>query len=550
VTSAAAAVLVYGRSRARAGAPLLVLFALGAAIAVLHVAASPSVADLSPTPANGRLPEALPGGSPFAAVVPAQPTARWQPYAQPVPLPRPPPARRTQPDTTSPPPGDGMGFLAVLAVAVAVAFLMARPRTWTWRRGALAALATLTLTGCSGSPIPEAATSAPLTRDYLSTALDWMEEHALTPDGFDWRQVRQDALRLAQQPEQPAQSYAAIRFVLRNLHDVSAFFLEPHGPMEVGELGISALYPDGTVVFVQPHSPAAQAGVRGGDMLETIDGEPLRPQGCEAPPAGYPGTWFVDMPLKPEAQFVIRRPGQAHSVIVGVAKTSSRYDGEPVAKHVEERLGYVELPWDGGWADYPTRAQRAIRAADGDQICGWIVDIRRNVGGDFWGYLAAIGPLLGEGDLGGFVFPSGARESWAYRGGKVLWAGQERGESYVEDPIYRPKRQHPPIAVLTSRATFAAGELVRVAVQGRPATRSFGEPTGGKPVLQLTASLRDGAFIVVSAARASDRLGKVYNGPIPPDQVVETDWTRFAVAGDPVIEAAVSWLRTQPGCGG
>src|SRR6266702_3320970 len=89
-------------------------------------------------------------------------------------------------------------------------------------------------------------------------------------------------------------SYAAIRFVLRNLHDVSAFFLEPHGPMEVGELGINALYPDGTVVFVQPHSPAAQAGVRGGDMLETIDGEPLRPQGGEAPPAGYPGTWFVD----------------------------------------------------------------------------------------------------------------------------------------------------------------------------------------------------------------------------------------------------------------
>jgi C-terminal processing protease CtpA/Prc len=178
------------------------------------------------------------------------------------------------------------------------------------------------------------------------------------------------------------------------------------------------------------------------------------------------------------------------------------------------------------------------------------VDVRRNIGGDFWAYLAAIGPLLGEGDLGGFAFPSGARESWAYRGGKVLWAGQERDESHIADPIYTPKRQRPPIAVLTSRATFAAGELIRVALQGRPATRSFGEQTGGRPVLQLTTPLSDGAYLVVSAAHATDRLGNVHLGPIWPDEMVEMDWTRFATIDDPVITAATDWLRTQPGCGG
>ena len=103
---------------------------------------------------------------------------------------------------------------------------------------------------------------------------------------------------------------------------------------------------------------------------------------------------------------------------------------------------------------------------------------------------------------------------------------------------------------ITRRATFAAGELVRVAFQGRPATRSFGEPTGGKPVLQLTTPLSDGAYVVVSAAHAADRLGNVYGGPMWPDQVVETDWARFAAPDDPVIAAATGWLHTQPGCGG
>jgi C-terminal processing protease CtpA/Prc len=104
--------------------------------------------------------------------------------------------------------------------------------------------------------------------------------------------------------------------------------------------------------------------------------------------------------------------------------------------------------------------------------------------------------------------------------------------------------------VLTSEATFAAGELVRVAFQGRPNTRSFGAPTGGRPVLQLHTTLSDGGHISLAAAYAFDRTGQVYDRPIPPDETVEMDWPAFGTRQDRVLATGLDWLRAQPGCDG
>lgn len=57
--------------------------------------------------------------------------------------------------------------------------------------------------------------------------------------------------------------------------------------------------------------------------------------------------------------------------------------------------------------------------------------------------------------------------------------------------------------------------------------------------------LVDGAMLVVTTSRAADRLGREYDGPIQPDQPVETDWTRVGSDDDPVIRAATGWLGEQ-----
>jgi C-terminal processing protease CtpA/Prc len=189
-----------------------------------------------------------------------------------------------------------------------------------------------------------------------------------------------------------------------------------------------------------------------------------------------------------------------------------------------------------------------LRAVDRPAACGWVIDLRRNIGGDVWTYLAAAGPILGEGDVGGFVYRGGRREWWSYRAGTVYWDGGARDESYVKGPRDAPARPTAPVALLTSRATSEAGELVRVAFQGRPKTRSFGEPTGGAPLLLYHTPLSDDAHLFVAGAFAFDRTGRVYDGPIPPDQAVGIDWAAFGTEHDPVLRAAREWLDGQPEC--
>jgi C-terminal processing protease CtpA/Prc len=161
--------------------------------------------------------------------------------------------------------------------------------------------------------------------------------------------------------------------------------------------------------------------------------------------------------------------------------------------------------------------------------------------------MAAVGPILGEGDLGGFEYTDGKREAWTYRNGEVFWNEEYRYESEIDGSMYKPKRVTP-VALLVSPATQAAGELMLVAFQGRPDIRSFGEPTRGLPTLITYTVLSDGSTIFVSGANSFDRNGTLYSGPIQPDVLVETDWSKFGTELDPVVQAAVDWLHSQSSC--
>jgi carboxyl-terminal processing protease len=214
----------------------------------------------------------------------------------------------------------------------------------------------------------------------------------------------------------------------------------------------------------------------------------------------------------------------------------------------ERGIGYLELILETGvHSRYPTDVQYLMRNHDHTPVCGWILDLRRNPGGDIWSYIAAVGPILGEGDLGGFEYLDGRREMWTYRNGEVLWNNEYREESEIDGTIYIPKRVTP-VALLISPATQAAGELLLVAFQGRPDVRSFGEPTRGLPVLVTQTELSDGSTLFVSGANSFDRNGTIYSGPLQPDVIVQTDWSRFGTQQDPVVQAAIEWLHAQSSC--
>ncbi len=388
--------------------------------------------------------------------------------------------------------------------------------------------------------IPTQPTQPP--EQYLNNALDWIETHSVLSDRIDWDQVRQEAVDLANGAQTTAGMHLALEHVLDTLcfaGDGYAFLYYPETPASSKGPGFIATYPGGLIMQVQPGSPADRAGIQVGDTILTVNGKLYLEARC----SGEVG--------RGEEKIVIRRSGEKTPLVFQLSVESVPL-AEPSGRRLDspwEKIGYLELTFETG-ADlmYPTKVQNILRSVDQSPICGWIIDLRRLAQGDLWSYLAGVGPILGEGELGGFVYLDGSRESWAYRDGKIYWGNEQRIESYVRGQIYRPKNSAPAVALLIDEPTLAAGEQVGVAFRGRPNVRFFGEPTAGNPFLLEQTSLSDGVTIYLSAARSYDHLGNVYAGPLTPDETIATDWLKFGTNQDPVIITAANWLQTNPVC--
>jgi carboxyl-terminal processing protease len=407
-------------------------------------------------------------------------------------------------------------------------------------RALAAFLFTVSLASCglSSSSPPQSPTA------YLNGALNWMQSHSVFQRRVNWMMMHHQALAMTRQATSTAAAYPAIEFAIKRLHD--GFFLRPNQLKHPIDVGFRALYPQGLVVDIDPNGPAAWAGLRIGDVIIRINGSPPRSY------ADLPGLTAGKVV---QYHLVLRRNGRPEPVTISYRVSPNlplhQCSATPRGRRFQASrgtVGYIDLPSDCNTPTYATIGQGLLRTADRHGACGWIVDLRHTNFGDIWTYLATIGPILGQGKLGGFVYADGRHESWEYRAEKVYWKGQERDESYITGSVYRVRWPMAPVAVLLSRDTDAAGELALVALHGRPSTRSFGERTAGHPTLTVFTPLSDGAAIAVSGAFSFDRTGRAFKGPIVPDTKTRTDWTHFGTEHDPTVRAALRWLQQQPGC--
>jgi carboxyl-terminal processing protease len=381
---------------------------------------------------------------------------------------------------------------------------------------------------------------------YLSSVLDHIQQHSIKRDVVDWAALRHDALELATPAQTTAETYPAIRLALERLGDRHSFFVTPDDMQlrregGANSPGLSAVHPEGIVVGVFPGSAAAHARIREGDVIEAVDDTPL---------ALLESRRFYAALWAPMVKLRLRPRGRASSRVVTLHATAFSIVVSPTGRRLDTRIGYLELPAIVGSAEqvqaYATVAQRVSQELDEGGIDGWVVDLRRNTGGNMWPMLAGAGPILGDGELGAFIFPE-SREPWAYRAGQALLGPHVLAQ--VDQP-YHLKHPLPPVAVLVSRLTSSSGELTALAFAGRPGARSFGEPTAGVPTANDATELPDGAMVCVTIALGADRTGRTYDGPIVPDQPVAAGWTRYGSAGDPVLQTAIAWLRAELGSTG
>jgi hypothetical protein len=178
-------------------------------------------------------------------------------------------------------------------------------------------------------------------------------------------------------------------------------------------------------------------------------------------------------------------------------------------------------PSDTGLA-YQQAISAFLKTADAGEVCGWVIDLREHTGGDMWPGMRGLAPLLGSGSHGAFINAQGAKP----------WP---TGSTLSRDDLRKPDA---PTAVLLGPKTGSSGEMMAIAFAGRPATRSFGQPTAGFATANSTVVLSDGAVLAVTSAYVEDRLGRRYEGPMTPDETT---------AADETAAIATAWLEKQ-GC--
>jgi carboxyl-terminal processing protease len=263
-------------------------------------------------------------------------------------------------------------------------------------------------------------------------------------------------------------------------------------------------------------------------------------------------------------RFAVRELGDRHSYLQSAAATralattavSNARTGSPLAAPRGQRLGdsvaYVNVPGFAGGTplqqvEFAEQVKNTIQATDGTDVCGWVVDLRQNTGGNLWPMLAGVGPLLGEGELAASVYPDGRRVPVWHRDGQAGFG--DYTQLRVRAP-YRLAGSSVPVAVLLGPATASSAEVLAVAFRSRAATRSFGAPTRGLSAGNRTFALADGAALVLTVAATSDNAGHVYAGPIVPDEAVARSEQPSGAesAADAVLAAAVAWLEAGDSC--
>jgi hypothetical protein len=216
---------------------------------------------------------------------------------------------------------------------------------------------------------------------------------------------------------------------------------------------------------------------------------------------------------------------------------------EPTSRLIDGRYALVQLPQldtlgTGGEAvgrAYAASVRAALERMDRAPLCGWLIDLRGNGGGNMWPMLQGLDPLLGDPPFGYFLIRNGTGLPWTRANGLIRPAPALQAGS---TPSFTLVHQAAPVAILIGGSTASSGEMAAIALIGRTRVRTFGAPSAGLTTANEPHPLPDGAQLLITVTTVRDRLHRDYSGPITPDE---------QVAPAQAEQAATRWLAAQCG---
>ncbi len=313
-------------------------------------------------------------------------------------------------------------------------------------------------------------------------------------------------------------SRAAIEGMLDSLHDPYAAYLGPD-QFELGQSSLEGSFSgigayvnvvDGELQIIAPiaGSPAEAAGIKAGDAILEIDGEPVGDMSMAA------AIMKIRGPEGTPVDILVRHEGEDEPVLITVTRAS--IDVPSVTLDYEGNLAHIRI------SEFTERTgtemEPIIQEITANNTAGIVLDLSHNPGG----LLDTVIEVASQ-----FIHEGAVIQTRDYKG--------DMETLYVETgwPV-----TDLPMVVLVDRASASGSEVLSGALQAHGRAAVAGNTTFGKGSVNILRRLSDGSGIYITIARWLTPDGRLIEG-----KGIEPDYKLEDMTPEEALDWAYGYLR-------
>lgn len=223
--------------------------------------------------------------------------------------------------------------------------------------------------------------------------------------------------------------------------------------------------------------------------------------------------------------------GGKHSFFMSASireKHLSQYQSMPKIEKIDNIL-HVYLPEIANAQEYGKEYAEIVLKGlqDNSNVKGIVLDLQGNTGGAMGPMIAAVSPLLPDGEV--LLFSYGNYDTPVVLENGIISVGRTQVNTEVT-----PFKLDVPLAILTNSLTASSAEATLMSLMTLDNIKTFGQSTAGYASGNVTFELYDGAVIILTSAYNKTIDGQIFgDNPIPVN--VKTDHP---------LEEAINWLNS------